>query len=247
MNGTLDGDTDLIPLPPADIPTPFLWYKTTLSCFTLAEQIAVLEDEGYRVKPLLVVRDVRAAWMSLMRKPYGRNGVTAEDPPLRLRLRRFLSSWQDAMAKNIPVLRFEDFLVQPEASLKALCESLDLPWQQAMLDWPKSAEQIADGRHGNARFMNSDKHGLQATLDPDVGGEAAGQIHVDDLAWLEETFGDYNAALGYPAHLESLELLPGRALPGWEVSRRMNWRLGQKPWRYILCKLGLSSYKPRPQ
>lgn len=247
MNGTLDGDTDLVPLPPANIQTPFVWYKTTISCFTLAEQIAVLEDAGYQVKPLLVVRDVRAVWMSLMNKPYGRNGVTAEDPPLRLRLRRFLHSWKDAGARDIPMFRFEELLVRPESSLKALCERLDLPWQQAMLDWPKPAHQIADARHGNARFMGSDKRGLQSALDPSVAAQITGKIHEEDLAWLEETFSDYNASLGYPAHLQHLELLPGRAIPSWEVSRRLNWRLRQKPLRYILSKLGLSGYKPRPQ
>lgn len=247
MDGALDGDTDLIPLPPANIHTPFLWYKTTISCFTLAEQIALLEDEGYRVKPVLVVRDVRAVWMSLMKKPYGRNGVTAEDPPLRLRFRRFFRSWQDAVAQSVPVFRFEDLLAQPEASLKALCRALGLPWRQEMLDWPKSVEQIADSRHGNARFMGSDKQGLQAALDPDVASPVRGQIHGEDLGWLEETFRDYNLSLSYPAHQGNLDLLPGRSLPSWEASRRLHWRLRQKPLRYIFCKLGLSRYQPRPQ
>ncbi len=247
MNGTLDGDTDLIPLPPADIQAPLIWYKTTISCFTLAEQIALLEDEGYQVKPTLIVRDVRAVWMSLMKKTYGRNGVTAEDPPLRLRLRRFYHSWQDAVARNIPLFRFEDLLVQPETSLKTLCGALGLPWRQEMLDWPKPGEQIADSRHGNARFMGSDKQGLQVALDPGIASQISGQIHGEDLAWLEETFRDYNLSLDYPVHLENLDLLPGRSLPSWEASRRLHWRLRQKPLRYIFCKLGLSRYQPRPQ
>ncbi|WP_456379699.1 hypothetical protein [Thiolapillus sp.] len=247
MNGSLDGDTDLIPLPPANIHTPFIWYKTTISCFTLAEQIALLEDEGYRVKPLLIVRDVRAVWMSLMNKSYGRNGITAEDPPLRLRFRRFYRSWQDAVAQGIPVFRFEDLLAHPETSLKALCRALELPWQQAMLDWPKPMEQIADSRHGNARLMGSDKQGLAAALDPGVASRIKGEIHAEDLAWLEEIFRDYNVSLDYPFHLQNLELLPGRSPPSWKVSRRLHWRLRQKPLRYLFCKLGLSSYRPRPQ
>ncbi|WP_293645157.1 hypothetical protein [Thiolapillus sp.] len=247
MNGTLDGDTDLVPLPPAGVETPFLWYKTTISCFTLGEQVAVLEDAGCTVRPLLMVRDVRAVWMSLMKKPYGRNGVTAEDPPLRLRFRRFLHSWQDAAEKNIPVFRFEDLLARPQDSLKTLCGQLELPWQQAMIDWPKPAEQIADARHGNARFMESSRQGLLSALDPNLGKQIRGQIHEEDLAWLEETFSDYNASLGYPAEMQGLKLLPGRAVPSWEVSRRLKWRLRQKPVRYVLSRLGLSSYKPRLQ
>jgi len=248
MNGTLDGDTDLVPLLPDGISTPFVWYKTTISCFTLAEQITTLEDAGYQVRPLLVVRDVRAVWMSLMTKPYGRNGVTAEDPPLRLRFRRFLDSWRDAGKQHIPVFRFEDLLARPEESLKLLCGQLNLPWRQAMMDWPKPAEQIADGRHGNARFMASSRQeGLLSAIDPDLGKQFRGRIHEDDLAWLDDTFADYNHSLGYPATVQGLELLPGRAVPSWDVSRRLSWRLRQKPFRYILHKLGLSGYKPRPQ
>ena len=247
MNGTLDGDTDLVPLLPGRVSTPFIWYKTTISCFTLKEQIAVLEDAGFQIRPVLMVRDVRAVWISLMNKPYGRNGVTAEDPPLRLRFRRFLDSWQDAVARGIPVFRFEDLLARPEQSLRLLCEQMSLSWQQAMVDWPKPPQQIADGRHGNARFMASSRKGLRSAIDPDLGKKIRGRIHEEDLAWLEDVFADYNRSLGYPAALRDLELLPGRAVPSWEVSRRLNWRLRQKPFRYILNKLGLRNYKPRPQ
>ncbi|RTZ74771.1 MAG: hypothetical protein DSZ02_04625, partial [Gammaproteobacteria bacterium] len=76
MDGTLDGDCDLIPLPPEGVVTPYLWYKTTISSFDLEEQIRLLEDEGRQVRPLLVTRDVRAVWISLMRKPYGRGACS---------------------------------------------------------------------------------------------------------------------------------------------------------------------------
>jgi hypothetical protein len=247
MNGTLDGDTDLIPLPPGGLDTPLLWYKTTISCFTLAEQIALLEDEGYEVKPLLLVRDVRAVWMSLMKKPYGRNGVTAEDPPLRLRFRRFLRSWEEARERDIPVFRYEDLARDAEGSLKNLCKTLDLPWEQAMLDWPRPASAIADSRHGNARFMNSSKTGLVEAFNPALALQVKGRIHEQDLAWLEDQFSAFNASMGYAEHLAGLEMVPGRLEPAWEASRRLNWRLRQKPLRYLAVKLGLSRYRPRPQ
>ncbi len=247
MNGTLDGDTDLIPLLPTGVDTPYLWYKTTISSFTLAEQAALLEDEGREVRPMLMVRDVRAVWMSLMKKPYGRNGVTAEDPPLRLRFRRFLHSWETARRQGIPVFRYEDLARDAEASLKALCDELGLPWDPAMLDWPKPAAAIADARHGNARFMNADKAGLAAVFDPQLAQGVRGSIHQEDLAWLEDVFAPFNRDLGYELHIDGLELLPGRLQPSWEASRRLNWRLRQKPLRYLAVKLGLSHYRPRPQ
>jgi hypothetical protein len=247
MDGVLDGDTDLIPLVPPNISRPFIWYKTTISAFSLEEQVALLEDEGYKVKPLLVVRDVRAVWMSLMRKPYGRNGVTAEDPPLRQRMRRFLRSWHWAQQQGIPLYRFEDLRQNPEAGLRQLCSELGIVWDTAMLDWPKPPQQISDMRHGNARFRNSDKQGLASAINPEIISGISGQIHADDLQWLDTTFAGFNVSMGYEQQIPDLELLPGRYRPGWDVSRRLKWRLRQKPVRHLLCKLGVSRYTPRPQ
>ena len=88
MNGFLDADHDLLRDIPQDIGTPLAWFKMTISCFRLSEMAAHYEDAGWDVRPLLIVRDVRHVWNSLCRKPYGRNGTTAEDPPLRARMRR---------------------------------------------------------------------------------------------------------------------------------------------------------------
>jgi len=246
MDGTLDGDADLIPLLSCGKGTSsYYWYKTTISAFSLEEQVALLQDEGCRVRPLLIVRDVRMAWASLMRKPYGCNGVTAEDPPLRQRFRRFLRSWRHACEEGIPVLKFERFLQEPKPELQRLCQALELPWQRAMLEWPDPDKEIADGRHGNARFRDSDKSGLAAALDTEALNGPVASIHEEDLAWLDETFADFNRALGYPQALD-VATLPGRLTPGWEVSRRFKWRMQQKPLRYVAHKLGLSRYRPLP-
>lgn len=247
MNGTLDGDTDLIPLLPEGLDAPLVWYKTTISSFSLADQMAVLEDEGYKVRPLLIVRDVRAVWASLTSKPYGRNGVTAEDPPLRLRFRRFLRSWQLARKQEYPIIRFEDFISRPEPVLRRACQALDLAWQPAMIDWPDPGKRIADGRHGNRRFRESNKRGLAAALHQPAAGVPPGPVHAEDLTWLDETFASFNQAMGYPRQLDQVETLSGRLEPQWNVSRRLQWRLRQKPFRYLLNKLGLSRYRPRPQ
>ena len=247
-DGVLDGDTDLIPLLGEHLTVAEnIWFKTTISSFTLQELIALLEDDGFRVSPMLIVRDVRKTWVSLAKKHYGRNGVTAEDPPLRLRFRRFLDSWEYARANNIPVLKFEQFLKQPEVSLGNICAALDLPWEQAMIDWPKSAGQIGNVRHGNATFRTADKGNLHAAIESAGGDKALGSIHEQDLDWLDEAFGDFNEAMGYPQHLAPSQFLPGRMKPEWAASRRRKWRLQQRPLRYLLKKLGLSSYSPRPE
>ncbi len=246
MNGVLDGDTDLIPRLPIALNARFAWYKTTISSFALQDQIACLEDEGFGVSPLLLVRDVRAVWNSLAHKHYGRNGITAEDPPLRLRFRRFLSSWQYAMERDIPLLKYEDFIQQPEALLKRSCEALSLPWDEGMLSWPKPAKDIADMRHGNATFRDSDKQGLLTAIKQPRSG-FLGDIHGQDLDWLDEYFAEFNQLMGYPAQLSSVNRLPGRLVPEWPQSRRCKWRLRQKPMRYWLSKLRIISYTPRPE
>lgn len=65
----------------------------TISSFRLADMVAHYRDEGFDVRPVLVVRDVRAVFNRLLSKRYGSNGTTAEDPPPRMRLRRFKEDW----------------------------------------------------------------------------------------------------------------------------------------------------------
>src|SRR5688500_13338903 len=89
MDGILDADNDIFAEIPQPLRAPLAWVKTTISSFRICEQIAYFHEAGWTVRPLLVCRDVREVYASLRTKPYGRNGTSAEDPPLRLRLRRF--------------------------------------------------------------------------------------------------------------------------------------------------------------
>ncbi|MGV6825690.1 MAG: sulfotransferase-like domain-containing protein [bacterium] len=246
-NGVLDGDTDLVPQVLPNGQEQLYWYKTTISCFSLPELVALVEDQGYPVKPVLIVRDVRLTWESLARKHYGRNGITAEDPPLRLRFRRFLDSWRYARSHGVPILKFEDFLSQPEATLQRLCADLGIDWDDAMIHWPKDADAVTNIRHGNATFRESSKADVFSAIGSGNPEHRLQQIHEQDLDWLEKTFDAFNVEMGYPARLQPDTTLPGRAEPGWDVSRRKKWRLQQRPVRYLLSKLGLTRYQPRPE
>lgn len=246
-DGVLDGDTDLIPVIPEGLSCDYIWYKTTISSFTLEDLITTIEDEGFSVSPLLIVRDVRLVWASLAKKHYGRNGITAEDPPLRMRFRRFLRSWQYARAQDIPVIKFEDFVARPEPVLRSCCEKLGLEWDDAMLNWTKPASRISNIRHGNATFRQSDKQNLHTALAGSSTGSGTPGITREDLDWLEATFADFNQQLGYMDRMTDLTVEEGRLRPSWQVSRRLKWRLKQKPLRYLVSKLGLSSYQPRPE
>ena len=144
MNGVLDADNDLLPQIDPQIGCPGVWYKTTISCFRLSELVFHYHSQGWDVRPLLIVRDVRRVWDSLLKKPYASNGITAEDPPLRLRLYRFKQDWELFQRRGWPTLRYESLIVEPEKTLRAACGQLGLPWDATMLSWPKPQRDIAD-------------------------------------------------------------------------------------------------------
>lgn len=247
IDGVMDGDGDIFPQIPPTITAEYIWFKTTISSFTLADLVAVAEDEGYLVKPVVIVRDPRAVWLSLAGKSYGRNGITVEDPSLRLRFRHFLSSWHYALKNEIPICKFEDFVENPEETLKDLCQKLEISWDNGMLEWPKHADQIANTRHGNATFRESAKTGLIEALKNKPAKTLAGEMFKEDLDWLDKTFRHFNETNGYPKNISEIITRPGRAAPSWDNCRRKKWRLKQKFFRYLMTKLKLVKYSPRPE
>jgi hypothetical protein len=155
MDGILDANNDMFADISPALKTPYAWIKTTIGSFRTSEQIAYFQDRGWTVRPLLVCRDVREAYASLRTKRYGSNGTTAEDPPLRLRCRRFREDWELFHAQGWPILRYDRFLLDPEEVLAEACTKLKLPWDDAMLTWPKPKSAIFDTRHGNETFRQN--------------------------------------------------------------------------------------------
>ena len=164
MDGVLDGEYDLLPRIAPNLGKPLAWCKTTISSFRLSELVSHYEDEGWTVSPLLIVRDVRDTWASLLVKPYGVNGFTAEDPPLRLRFRRFKEDWELFQAKGWPILRYESLVENHETTLRETCRRLALPWDDSMLHWTKRANQIADASRGSESFRQTQGRNLAETL-----------------------------------------------------------------------------------
>ncbi|HEV7819806.1 MAG TPA: sulfotransferase, partial [Burkholderiales bacterium] len=241
-DGVLDADNDLLPALDAQLARPFAWYKTTISSFRLSEIARHFRDAGWDVRTLLVLRDLRAVWASLRKKSYGRNGITAEDPPLRLRVRRFIEDWQSAPATGTVLLRYEDFVKMPVSSLQQVCAQLGLPWDSAMLTWPKAAERIADRKNGNGSFWKSRDANLLGTLAPYRDKPIQQALPAAELDWLESEFRDFNIVCGYPLHWNTAATdgLVGAAIhePRFEVTRRYKWETAQKPFRWLLARLG---------
>jgi hypothetical protein len=227
-DGVLDARNDLIPTLPA-IAAPNAWCKFTVSSFRLLDLAGHFEDEGWAVRPVLVTRDLRAVLDSLITKPYGRNGVTAEEPPLRTRLRRFHQDWTRARREGWPVIKYEDFVADPESALRVACGQLGLAWDEAMITWPKSREQIAAPGHGSPTFRMSRGGNLGETLRPELCVPSAAHIPSDDLRWMEEEFAEYNRAMGYVEHVDGRSCPAGRAVPSYEHTRR--YRQEQRPMK----------------
>jgi len=187
---------------------------------------------------------LRAVWASLRNKSYGRNGITAEDPPLRLRIRRFIDDWRSMRSANHAFLRYEDFVAEPTATLQQSCTELQLPWDVSMVRWPKDPSRIADRRNGNESFWTSHGGDLESSIARFRKHRAQPVLPAADLHWLESEFRDYNLANGYPVAFstsdDASEILSGAfaATPSFEVTRRYKWETAQKPIRWLLAQFG---------
>jgi hypothetical protein len=242
-NGVLDADNDLLPTIDANLAQPYAWYKTTVSCFRQSEIAQYFRDAGWEVRTLLVLRDLRSVWASLRNKPYGRNGITAEDPPLRLRVRRFVEDWRSTQERGGATIRYEDFVASPTETLQQACAALGLPWDVSMLTWPKPPVQIADRKNGNGTFWESRGANLMSSLGHCRGRNSELTLPVADLSWLETEFREFNYANGYPLMLKTVgsqaeDETGDLRLPSFEVTRRYQWETAQKPFRWLLSRLG---------
>ncbi|HWE96645.1 MAG TPA: hypothetical protein VG269_21980 [Tepidisphaeraceae bacterium] len=221
MDGVLDARFDTLPQMPADLSCSLAWCKFTIACFRFTEVMEYMQDEGWQVRPLLVVRDVRSVFNSLITKSYGRNGITADDPPVRLRLLRFLEDWTEFRRRGWPIFRFEDLASDPIMPLRSACEQLGLPYENAMASWPKARDQIADARYGNEKFLKTRGATLQETVVPSLIQVKTPSIPHEDLAWMESRFAEMNRVMGYPRHVAAEALpSPARAVPRFENTRR---------------------------
>ena len=242
-DGILDANNDEFANLALSGDVKFAWIKTTISSFRMSEQLAHYQDQGWTVRPLLICRDVREVYASLRTKEYGRNGTTAEDPPLRLRFRRFREDWDLFQEHDWPILCYEQFLKQPEQALRNLCVKLGMPWDAAMLNWPKPRSAIHRTRHGNETFRQSCGANLWASLLPAQKVRKPLEqrtIPAGELAWLEREFAYYNQVNDYPAHV-AMQPAPAaeeeRTIPSYDVARRYKWKLQQTPVKYLLTRI----------
>jgi hypothetical protein len=201
-DGMLDMRNDILATSFPSATAPVLWVKITIGSFRLCELIAIYRDMGWNTQPLLIVRDVRSAYSSLKTKPYGFNGTTAQEPPLMIRFLRFLEDWRAFRDLGWPILKFEDFLLDPRLELTSLCHELQLEWDEAMISWPKPLSSIAYVGTPNRTFAESIVRGsASAALDREKSATRVEGLLPREQDWLEQTFAEFNAYHGYPSHV----------------------------------------------
>jgi hypothetical protein len=238
-DGVFDARGDELPDLP-DVDTQLLWCKFTIQCFRYQEVMAYFQDQGWDVRPLLVVRDLRAVFNSLIKKSYGSNGTTAEQPPLRLRLRRFKEDWELFQSRQWPILKYETLVADGERVLRDCCRSMRLQWDKSMLTWPKNIDDIADAAHGSPTFRARLASNFAETVSPELVRPSVSNIPPDDHEWLEKEFEEFNTIHGYPPHIKRNHPWPGsrtRAVPAYENTRR--YALAQRKHRLKRLTIGL--------
>lgn len=242
VDGFLDAAGDQLPEIPSDIRTPYVWCKLTNSSFRYIEVMDHLTDQGWQIRPVLVVRDVRSVFNSLLTKHYGSNGITAEEPPLRMRLRRFKLDFDIFRAQGWPIIRYESCVTEPEPTLRRACQQLGLPWSLDMLTWPKPRERIAQPVHGNATFRETRGQSFAQTVRPELATTKVDKIPPRDLDWIDREFADLNDELGYPRHVERRTdwVEPySVAEPKYENTKRYRRGLKRRNYRLIAAAVGV--------
>lgn len=152
LDGVFDMENSQIHQDFTRVKTDPVWVKMTIGSFRLTELVSLYEAQGWIVKPLLVRRDLSLVYRSLRDKPYGFDGATGDEPPIFIRIQRYLADLDAAHANRWPILRYEDLIRNPREELHRICDLLGLIWDEAMVTWPKSEASIAYIANGNPTF-----------------------------------------------------------------------------------------------
>jgi Sulfotransferase family len=158
-----------------------------------------------------VIRDGRDAALSRIRWRLQRTGEPANVARLARRWKRWIrrARRQGSQVAHYTEVRYEDLILDTEATLRSLCEFLALDWDAAILDYHSKAsqrlEEIAHELPANAdrRSLAADqrlaKHEMTTKPpSPDRVAVWRTEMEADDRERFEGVAGDLLTELGYP-------------------------------------------------
>jgi Sulfotransferase family len=154
-----------------------------------------------------LIRDGRDVAVSRIRRALDR-------PPPVWRIaenwkRRIVAARQDAdELRHYLELRYEDLVLETEATLRRVCELVELPWDAAMLEYHRRAEERLremagdlPARGGKALRPGAERLAAHALARerprPERIGTWRDEMSAEDAAAFEDTAGDLLAELGY--------------------------------------------------
>ena len=105
-----------------------LWYQKQMAHHMVGP---VAPDDIRNVTHAFLIRDPRRMVASYARK---RETVEAKDLGVRV-VREFFDREADRLGAPPPVVDSADVLADPAGTLSALCNALEIPWTEAMLQW----------------------------------------------------------------------------------------------------------------
>jgi predicted O-methyltransferase YrrM len=155
MDGVYDLDNPFIQQDFSRVFTSTVWVKMTIGSFRLGELADFYAAQGWLVRTLLVYRNPEEIMKSLVKKWYGADGCTGDDPPLFIRLARYMADIDDAKSGSRPILYYRNLLQTPMEELTRICLLLNLPWDSQMMVWPKQASAFAYPSLGNESLRAS--------------------------------------------------------------------------------------------
>lgn len=155
LDGIFDMENSVIHQDFSRVHTESVWLKMTIGSFRLIELVSLYEAQGWTVKPFLVHRDLVSVYRSLRGKPYGFDGATGDEPPIFIRIQRYLADLEVFRVRDWPVLSYENLVRNPRGELERVCTLLGLAWDEAMISWPKNETSIAYMANGNPTFQST--------------------------------------------------------------------------------------------
>jgi hypothetical protein len=191
VDGILDMASDKIEMNFARVTLPIVWVKMTSIAFRWEEVAEIYRLQGYEVYPLLIVRNPFDAWSSLKNKWYGLNSVTAEDPPLILRFRRFLQDWMLFTNKGWPIIKFENFIADPTRTIQKACTQLPIEFESSMLSLDNE-QDIAYVNETNESFETNKSKGIVNDV-----AHRVGELSHCEVNWISASFSVFNDSYGY--------------------------------------------------